>query len=50
MATKKTLTERLNDIADQLEKKPKCKAPKSKKGETAGEALDRVEKAVDSLP
>jgi uncharacterized protein YoxC len=53
MATKKrkhTLTERLNKLADDLEKKPKCKAPVSEKGETAGDALDRLEKAVESLP
>ena len=50
MATKPTLTERLNKLADDLEKKPKCRVPASKKGKTASEALDRVEKAVNSLP
>ena len=48
--TKHTLTERLNKLTDDLEKKPKCKAPPSKKGKTAIEALDRLEKAVKSLP
>lgn len=48
--TKHTLTERLNKLADDLEKKPKCKAPAREKGKTAIEALDRLEKAVKNLP
>jgi hypothetical protein len=45
----RTLTERLNRIADELEEKfPRLQ--KSEPGETASEALDRVEKAVSELP
>lgn len=39
-----TVTERLNKVADKLEKKKKI--PKSKDGKTLREALERVEKAV----
>jgi archaellum component FlaC len=44
-----TLTERLNKVADDLEKKKNPKSPTSKHGRTATEALDRVEAAVKKL-
>ena len=49
MTTKSpSVTERLNKIADELEKK--AKVPKSQDGKTMSEALDRVAEAVKKLP
>ncbi len=47
MATR-TLTERLNHVADEVEKKLKDK-DKTPKGKTATDALERVENAVKKL-
>lgn len=43
-----TITQRLNEIADQIEKK--AKAPKTPEGKTVSEALERVSEAVKKLP
>lgn len=48
MATKDpTVIQRLNMIADELERE--AKVPKSKEGKTMSEALDRVAEAVRKL-
>lgn len=44
-----TLTQRLNKVADDLEKKKNPKGPTTEHGKTATEALDRVEAAVKKL-
>ena len=48
MANNSTITARLNEIADELEKK--AKVPKTDPGKTVSEALDRVAEAVKKLP
>ena len=47
--TRRTLTQRLNDVADDLERIKDPKSPTSKHGKTATDALDRVEAAVEKL-
>ncbi|HKG80859.1 MAG TPA: hypothetical protein VKA78_15590 [Pyrinomonadaceae bacterium] len=43
-----TITERLNKIADEVEKK--AKVPKTPDAKSVSEALDRVAEAVKKLP
>jgi len=43
-----TITERLNKIADEIERK--VKGPKTPAGKTVTEALNRVAEAVEKLP
>ena len=43
-----TITERLNKIADEVERK--AKVPKTKDATTVNEALDRIAEAVKKLP
>jgi len=47
-ANTSTITERLNKIADEIEKK--AKVPKTKDAKIVSEALDRVAEAVKKLP
>jgi hypothetical protein len=47
-ANNPTITERLNKIADEVERK--AKVPKTKDATTVNEALDRIAEAVKKLP